>query len=222
MTQTQDEGLLTRWARRKQQSTLVSEKEDLDLELQAQGIASPEVDRPDSDSSGESEVPVLTDADMPPIDTLTEESDFSGFMSGGVSDKLRNLALRKLFSAPSFNIRDGLDEYDEDYTYFEKLGDIVTSDMKHQMELEEAEKREQQMEEAAKEEKQPEDELAGQSTAEAAVAEEEDSDPGGTESKIKKGEEDTVASESQLSDADEPQDPGKHDAPETSEQDHVD
>ena len=222
MTQTQDEGLLSRWARRKQQSTLVSEKEDLDLELQAQGIASPEVDRPDSDSSGESEVPVLTDADMPPIDTLTEESDFSGFMSGGVSDKLRNLALRKLFSAPSFNIRDGLDEYDEDYTYFEKLGDIVTSDMKHQMELEEAEKREQQMEEAAKEEKQPEDELAGQSTAEAAVAEEEDSDPGGTESKIMKGEEDTVASESQLSDADEPQDPGKHDAPETSEQDHVD
>lgn len=222
MTQTQDEGLLTRWARRKQQSTLVSEKEDLDLELQAQGIASPEVDRPDSDSSGESEVPVLTDADMPPIDTLTEESDFSGFMSGGVSDKLRNLALRKLFSAPSFNIRDGLDEYDEDYTYFEKLGDIVTSDMKHQMELEEAEKREQQMEQAAKEEKQPEDELAGQSTAEAAVAEEEDSDPGGTESKIMKGEEDTVASESQLSDADEPQDPGKHDAPETSEQDHVD
>ena len=222
MTQTQDEGLLTRWARRKQQSTLVSEKEDLDLELQAQGIASPEVDRPDSDSSGESEVPVLTDADMPPIDTLTEESDFSGFMSGGVSDKLRNLALRKLFSAPSFNIRDGLDEYDEDYTYFEKLGDIVTSDMKHQMELEEAEKREQQMEEAAKEEKQPEDELAGQSTAEAAVAEEEDSDPGGTESKIMKGEEDTVASESQLSDADGPQDPGKRDAPETSEQDHDD
>lgn len=222
MTQTQDEGLLTRWARRKQQSTLVSEKEDLDLELQAQGIASPEVDRPDSDSSGESEVPVLTDADMPPIDTLTEESDFSGFMSGGVSDKLRNLALRKLFGAPSFNIRDGLDEYDEDYTYFEKLGDIVTSDMKHQMELEEAEKREQQMEEAATEEKQPEDELAGQSTAEAAVPEEEDSDPGGTESKIMKAEEDTVASESQLSDADEPQDPGKHDAPKPSEQDHGD
>ncbi len=221
MTQTQDEGLLTRWARRKQQSTLVSEKEDLDLELQAQGI-SPEVDQPDSDSSAESEEPVLTDADMPPIDTLTEESDFSGFMSGGVSDKLRNLALRKLFGAPSFNIRDGLDEYDEDYTYFEKLGDIITSDMKHQMELEEAEKREQQMEEAATEEKQPEDELAGQSTAEAAVPEEEDSETGGTESKIMKGEEDTVASESQLSDADEPQDPGKHDAPETIEQDHVD
>ena len=79
----------------------------------------------------------LTDADMPDIDTLGEDSDFTGFMSPGVSDKLRNLALRKLFHAPVFNIRDGLDEYDEDYTTFEKLGDIVTCDMKHQIEVQE-------------------------------------------------------------------------------------
>ena len=63
----------------------------------------------------------LTDADMPDIDSLAEDSDFTGFMSPGVSDELRNLALRKLFHAPVFNIRDGLDEYDEDYTTFEKL-----------------------------------------------------------------------------------------------------
>ena len=86
--------------------------------------------------------PVLTDADMPDIETLTEDSDFSGFMSEGVSDELRNLALRKLFRSSVFNIRDGLDEYDEDYTYFEKLGDIVTSDMKHQVEMQEQKLRE--------------------------------------------------------------------------------
>jgi hypothetical protein len=63
-------------------------------------------------------------------------------MSSGVSDDLRNLALRKLFKAPVFNIRDGLDEYDEDYTYFEKLGDIVTCDMKHQIEMQEKKLRE--------------------------------------------------------------------------------
>lgn len=88
------------------------------------------------------EKPVLTDADMPDIESLNEDSDFSGFMSAGVSDELRNLALRKLFKAPVFNIRDGLDEYDEDYTYFEKLGDIVTSDMKHQIEMKEKKLRE--------------------------------------------------------------------------------
>jgi predicted phage gp36 major capsid-like protein len=41
-----------------------------------------------------------------------------------------------------FNIRDGLDEYDEDYTYFEKLGDIVTCDMKHHIEMKEQKERE--------------------------------------------------------------------------------
>ena len=86
--------------------------------------------------------PLLTDADMPDIESLGEESDYSGFMSSGVSDELRNLALRKLFKSPSFNIRDGLDEYDEDYTYFEKLGDIVTSDMKHEIEMQEQKLRE--------------------------------------------------------------------------------
>ena len=86
---------------------------------------------------------------MPDIDTLSEDSDFSGFMSPGVSDELRNLALRKLFHAPVFNIRDGLDEYDEDYTSFEKLGDIVTCDMKHQIEMQEQKRREAQELEAA-------------------------------------------------------------------------
>jgi hypothetical protein len=84
----------------------------------------------------------LTDADMPPIESLDEDSDYSAFMSEGVSDELRNLALRKLFKAPVFNIRDGLDEYDEDYTYFEKLGDIVTCDMKHHIEMKELRDRE--------------------------------------------------------------------------------
>jgi hypothetical protein len=68
-------------------------------------------------------------------------------MSSGVSDELRNLALRKLFHASVFNIRDGLDEYDEDYTSFEKLGDIVTSDMKHQIEIQQRKLREAQQQE---------------------------------------------------------------------------
>ena len=79
---------------------------------------------------------VLTDADMPDIDSLTFDSVFSDFMSPGVSEELRKLALRKLFHSDVFNIRDGLNEYDDDYTQFEKLGDIVTADMHHQMEME--------------------------------------------------------------------------------------
>jgi hypothetical protein len=54
----------------------------------------------------------LTDADMPPLESLTAESDFTQFLAEGVSDALRRAALRKLFHLPEFNILDGMNEYD--------------------------------------------------------------------------------------------------------------
>ena len=90
--------------------------------------------------------PQPTDADMPTLDSLTYDSDYSDFLSPGVSEQLRKLALRKLFHNDVFNIRDGLDEYDDDFTHFEKLGDIVTSDMRHQMEMEARRRAEQLLE----------------------------------------------------------------------------
>jgi hypothetical protein len=131
------ESMLARWSRRKLEADKDA-SENLPAAEQAgdAGAAALPAEQP--------EVPVkpLTDADMPDLATLSEESDFSGFMSPGVSDELRNLALRKLFHAPVFNIRDGFDDYDEDYTSFEKLGDIVTSDMKHQVEMQQRKLRE--------------------------------------------------------------------------------
>lgn len=137
MSDTEGEGLLSRWSRRKlearertpAESNLPEVEERADLPVAAAEVESVEE-------------PVLTDEDMPPIDSLTEDSDYSMFMSSGVSDKLRNLALRKMFHVPAFNIRDGLDEYDEDYTFFEPLGNIVTCDMKHQIEMLEKKKQE--------------------------------------------------------------------------------
>lgn len=83
----------------------------------------------------------LTDADMPPIETLGEDSDFSPFLSPGVSDNLRQKALRKLFSHPAYNITDGLNDYDEDFTQFAGLGSIITHEMKRMLQRElEAEK----------------------------------------------------------------------------------
>lgn len=158
-----DEPFLSRWSRRKQDRDKQAEPEGQDPQ-DAQGehaLVSPEstADAPsqthDSLSIGaesvrtESEAPVLTDADMPPIESLNEKSDFSGFMSPGVSSQLRKLALRKLFAGAGFNIRDGLDDYDEDFTNFEPLGDLITCDMKHQAEM--AEKRKREAEEKAAE-----------------------------------------------------------------------
>lgn len=90
----------------------------------------------DQERTGE---PALTDADMPPLEDLDADSDYSGFLSRGVSESLRNQALKKLFFSGPFNVVDGLDDYAEDFTQFAALGDIVTAEMRHR--LEEAAKR---------------------------------------------------------------------------------
>ena len=54
--------------------------------------------------------------ELPPIESLTPQSDFKGFMQPKVDDGLRRQALKKLFTDPHFNVMDGLDVYIDDYT----------------------------------------------------------------------------------------------------------
>jgi hypothetical protein len=89
----------------------------------------------------------LTDADMPSLDSLSEDSDYTPFLSPGVSDGLRRLALRKLFSQPDFNITDGLNDYDEDYTQFAGLGNVITHEMKRMLAREQEREQGQEQEE---------------------------------------------------------------------------
>ena len=128
-----DVSFVSRWSRLKHENNQTNEDDGDKAAKQA--IA--------SDEEQQTPVKILTDADMPDIESMTADSDYTNFLSPGVSEELRRLALRKLFRSEVFNIRDGLDEYDGDYTHFEKLGDIVTSDMKHQLELEAKRKAEQ-------------------------------------------------------------------------------
>ena len=139
------EGPLRRWARRKRE---VARKEQAAAEAHREntsagapdarrGAGMPGAHEPDGEALvAVVEEKILTDEDMPPLDSLDEGSDYSGFLSPGVSEGLRRRALRKLFMSAVFNVPDGLDDYDEDFTSFQALGDIVTSDMKHQAEME--------------------------------------------------------------------------------------
>ncbi len=61
---------------------------------------------------------------LPPIESLHEESEVSMFLGENISETLKRQALRKLFHLGKFNICDGLDDYAEDYTIFEKI-DVV-------------------------------------------------------------------------------------------------
>jgi hypothetical protein len=58
---------------------------------------------------------------LPPVEELTLESDFSGFFHPKVDEDVRRQALRKLFSDPHFNAMDGLDVYIDDYSKSEPI-----------------------------------------------------------------------------------------------------
>lgn len=114
--------------------------------------------------------PLLSDADMPDVDSLTSDSNVSCFFNRGVSETLRQAALKRLLHLPAFNIVDGLNDYDEDYTYFEPLGDIITSDMRFHTE------RKARL--AAEEAAASADEAADQSDAELSEAEQLEAEQG--------------------------------------------
>jgi len=119
-----------------------------------------------ADSAAEADPdPQPTDADMPPLSSLEADSDYSGFLSPKVSEALRRAALRKLFHGSAFNVIDELDDYAEDFTTFEALGDIITADMRHQIEVE-AKKKAEALKQALLEEDTETPDQAAQSSEE--------------------------------------------------------
>ena len=121
-TEPTSDSALQRWSRRKLAATADAEP-STELPLDAQAEA-PETTAP---------TPVDQDcapAELPDLDSLDEHSDYSAFLSPEVEASVRRVALRKLFGLPCFAVRDGLDDYDDDFGSFEGLGDIVTHEMK--------------------------------------------------------------------------------------------
>ncbi|TXL67363.1 DUF3306 domain-containing protein [Zeimonas arvi] len=124
------EGFLSRWARLKR------ERDSAEGEPPAavpDGVpadpwpatAEADVDeRPDKAAQGPSVAAVQAGEDrgdtppreLPSIDSLTPESDFTPFLRRDVASATRNAALKKLFADPAFNVMDGLDVYIEDYS----------------------------------------------------------------------------------------------------------
>ena len=112
------ESLLHRWSKQKAeateeelQSTDVQDQEtESETDSDTEATASAEIEQTDQ----EEEAPI----ELPPIESLSEDSDYSPFMSPEVDEKLKKLALRKLFKSPVFNVVDGLNDYDDDFHHF--------------------------------------------------------------------------------------------------------
>jgi Protein of unknown function (DUF3306) len=100
-----DQSFLHRWARRKRES--------------AQTVAG---------RVAEAAQPA---PELPPIDSLSFESDFQAFMRDKVDEGLRRAALKKLFRDPRFNIMDGLDVYIDDYSKEDPIPPGMLAQLQH-------------------------------------------------------------------------------------------
>ena len=98
-------GFISRWSRRK-----------LEREEVAETPASPEVPAASPEATpaaGAPSAPALEP--LPPVESLTPESDFKPFMRPEVDPGIKQAAMKQLFKDPQFNVMDGLDTYIEDY-----------------------------------------------------------------------------------------------------------
>jgi hypothetical protein len=77
--------------------------------------------------------PAVAETPLPPVESLTPESDFTPFLRDGVDARLKRQALKTLFQDPRFNVMDGLDVYIDDYSkpdplpegWLEKLNQVA-------------------------------------------------------------------------------------------------
>lgn len=99
---------LKRWSQRKLAAARTAPAEPLRPPASAQAAAPAIVD------TAPAAIPEA--APLPPVESLTFDSDYSAFMQPKIDEETKRAALKKLFTDPSFNVMDGLDIYVGDYT----------------------------------------------------------------------------------------------------------
>lgn len=75
--------------------------------------------------------PATPVADLPPLESLSMDSDFGAFMRGKVEERVKRAALKKLFSDPHFNVMDGLDIYIGDYSQEDPIPQAMLEQLEH-------------------------------------------------------------------------------------------
>jgi hypothetical protein len=132
------EPFLRRWARRKEEARTSRPAEPAPVPPAAAAEA-----RTENELRGGQSAPAPQEQEdegaeaspeLPTLESLNEDSDYSAFMRAGVSPDLRREALRKLFRGEKYGLVDPLDPFRADFGKYAPLGDIVTADMKYHAE----------------------------------------------------------------------------------------
>ncbi len=115
------ESALSRWSRLKRESEAGEGADSRSAEKHPRDPTKPQEAPLEADGRGEPKPDDAPDAvrleDLPDVETLTYESDFTAFLQKGVPESLQRLALAKLWrSNPVLANLDGLNDYDWDFT----------------------------------------------------------------------------------------------------------
>jgi Protein of unknown function (DUF3306) len=106
-----DEDFLSRWSRRKRAAKTPGRAESVPAAVAASPVPAP------ADAPAVAPPPATAEREpLPPVESLTKESDFAPFMAPGVDGGVRRQALKTLFSDPRFNVMDMMDVYVDDYS----------------------------------------------------------------------------------------------------------
>ena len=120
-----EDGLLSRWARRKQAVREAEEVEAVE-DTEASADVEPETEEEAMALLAERDPELAEEISAFDLDNLTYEDDFTVFMKTKVPDIIRRKALSKLWlSHPLLANLDGLNEYDEDYTQAADAAEMV-------------------------------------------------------------------------------------------------
>ncbi len=123
-----ENGLLSRWAKRKEAVREAEEAEATAVEVQdaGEGEAEPETEEEAMALLTERDPELAEEIASVDLDNLSYEDDFTVFMKTKVPDIIRRKALSKLWlSHPLLANLDGLNEYDEDYTQAADAAEMV-------------------------------------------------------------------------------------------------
>ena len=117
-----DGSFFGRWSQRKVQARQVvlpaeESAKPTELAKPAAEVSQAPIDPPVAATGNGSLSEACPQPTLEDVAKLTADSDYSAFATRNIDSKIRNAAMRKLFSAdPHFNVMDGLDVYIDDYS----------------------------------------------------------------------------------------------------------
>lgn len=126
-----DEGFIGRWSRKKREAAAPGKDQAPSRDAAPAASPAPAPAAAPASAARSAEADAL-----PPLESLTPQSDFSAFLRPGVDSGTRARALKTLFGDPALYPMDGLDVYIDDYSkpdplpegWLEKLNQFAALD----------------------------------------------------------------------------------------------